>query len=196
MTPEEMSARLDLPIDECGSDSAHAIVHAIHMIELGHRISVAGAADPNSPRLRSPADSTDIAVSLYRANSRLRFFLSTELHQGLVAFRFGRNKDKTFLERDFWILPPTWRIDLPTGKKFYEIFEHRPDDPNYACGMDLQNCRARIVTSVPLPGLKDTKTQESFRWSPGHSPNELEPARLPFEWRDGLPSVKKARDYA
>jgi len=193
MTPEEMSARLGLPTDECGADSAHPIINAIKMIGLGHIISVAGSAD--SPGLRTPADSTDILISLYRANPRLRFFLSTELRHGVVAVSFGRQKDKGFLERDFWILPPTWRIDLPVGKKSFEVFEHRPDDPNYATGMDLQNCRARIVTSVPLPGLKDSKG-ESFRWSPGHAPADLELARLPFEWRDGLPSVKKARDYA
>jgi len=194
MTPEDMSAQLDLPTDECGADSPHPIVHAIHMIELGHIISVAGTAD--SPGLRTPADSVGVLIALYRANSRLRFFLCTELRHGLVAVSFGRQKDKGFLERDFWILPPTWRIDLPHGKKFYEIFEHRPDDPNFASGMDLQNCRARIVTSVPLPGILDSKTGEQFRWSPGHSPADLELARLPFEWRDGLPSVKKARDYA
>ena len=192
MTPERLSTRLNIPLEECGLESKLPIVHAVAMIQLGHTISVRGSADPNNRAMKSTADTVDLLLALHAVNPAYELFLQCTPRSGLIAIEFQRWRDRMYLSNDYGFLDKSWRIDLPTRERGFEIFERHPDDPEFRSDCWLENCRARVRDVVPLQGSIDLKSQEQFRWSPGRSPLDLPLAPLPKSWRDGLPIVRKA----
>jgi hypothetical protein len=180
-----------IPAYQLGVRSPLPFVHAIYLASEGYSVFPSDGDRWIAGSKEAATSDLETLRKWYNGDPntdwRLRADCRDGQHDGIHAIKFPARRHWEWCVRDMGPLPHTLVIEKDSGH-CYHLFARGIADPDFAFGKEIHGSQAKIVRDVPLPGSRDKRSGEVWRWRYGCGIGEVSSlAYLPRSWQLALP---------